>query len=97
MDGAVVAVDLACLDELRGRLRAAAAGIEALREHPGAVRARAADTGDPRLATAVVDVATAWGWGLEVLGGELRRWDALLGLAASAYQVSDRSVLTALR
>ncbi|HEX3005952.1 MAG TPA: hypothetical protein VHO27_17200 [Angustibacter sp.] len=97
MDGAVISVDLASLEALRGSLREAARGIEALREHPGVVRARAADTGDPGLAAAAVDVATSWEWGLELLGGELRRWDALLGVAASAYQDSDGSVLAALR
>ncbi|MGN6612021.1 MAG: hypothetical protein ACTHLJ_09615 [Angustibacter sp.] len=97
MDGAVISVDLASLDALRASLREAARGIDDLREHPGAVRARAADTGDPRLAQAVVDVATAWGWGLELLGGELRRWEALLNVAVSAYQRSDHSVLAALR
>lgn len=97
MDAAVISVDLASLDALRASLRDAARGIDDLREHPGVVRARAADTGDARLAAAAVDVATAWEWGLELLGGELRRWDALLDVAASVYQGSDRSVLAALR
>ncbi|KQX68583.1 hypothetical protein [Angustibacter sp. Root456] len=97
MDGAVISVDLTSLDALRGSLREAAHGIQALREHPDVVRARAADTGDPGLAAAALDVATAWAWGLELLSGELRRWDALLGVAASAYLDSDRSVLAALR
>ncbi|MGN6302861.1 MAG: hypothetical protein ACTHN8_17390 [Angustibacter sp.] len=97
VDGVVVAVDPASLEELSGRLRAAGREIDALREHPAAVRARAGDTGDPGLARATVDVATAWGWGLELLGGELRRWDALLGLATAAYQGSDRAVAASLR
>jgi hypothetical protein len=97
MHGVVVTVDLASLDELRGQLRGAASGIDALREHPGIVRAHAAATGDAHVAAALVAVAGAWGWGLELLGGELRRWDALLGVAVSAYQGADRSVRASLQ
>lgn len=97
MDPTRITVDLASLEALRGSFRGAAAGIEELREHPGALRARAADTGDGGLAHAVVDLAAAWDWGLELLGGELRRWDALLAVTAAVYQDADRSVRASLR
>ncbi len=88
--GARFDVDLASLDETTLRLAAAARAVDDLRAHPGVLRGRAADTGDAGLAAAVVDLATSWQWGLELLSGEVRRWAALLQTAADTYRSADR-------
>jgi hypothetical protein len=83
-------VDPRSLDDTALRLAAATRAIDDLRRHPGVLRGRAADTGDSELAAAVVHLASAWGWGLETLGAEARRWSALLQSVASTYRQADR-------
>jgi hypothetical protein len=81
--------DLGSLDETALRLTAAARAVDDLRDHPGVLRGRALDLADDELATAVVDLAIAWDWGLQGLAAETRRWAALVTCAADAYRQAD--------
>ena len=91
MNGLRFDADLASLDQTRERLASAARAVDDLRHHPGVLRGRAADAGDEGLTDALVELASAWGWGLEVLAGEMRRWGALVGTALDTYDRADRA------
>lgn len=83
-------VDPASLEQTGLTLTAAARAVDELRGHPGVLRGRAADAGDPALAQAIIDLASTWGWGLERLADEARRWGTLLQTAGSLYTQADR-------
>jgi hypothetical protein len=89
-DGVRFEVDPTSLQQTALSLVAAARAVDDLREHPGGLRGRAADAGDAQLADALVGLGSAWGWGLEVLAGEVRRWGALLQAAGGLYDRADR-------
>jgi hypothetical protein len=90
----ILHADPDALDAAAGRLAAASSAVRHLHEHPGVLRGRALDGGDPELAVALVALADSWRDGLDAVADEAYRWSRLLASAAGCYRGVEQQVRT---
>lgn len=89
-------VQTAQLHEICGHLAGAARACADLLAHPGALRGRASDGGDPQLRAAAELFAQRWQDGLQVMGADAGRLADALRLVAQTYERADAAVTSAL-
>lgn len=84
------------LREICGHLRGGARAAFDLVEHPGVVRGRAGDGGDPVLREAAELFAQRWQHGLALMGADARRLADVLQLVAETYERADAAATSAM-